>query len=204
MRTPGKLIHMRVRSSTIFTRGLSQCGQRRTIPAPRKTWIAPTASVAPQLPQVAIAVVISTANTSRSKPAIAFPSSINASASISAPSRSEALGLDSLRVVPQVYQRLCHALHERRRAADVNTRLRVRQGVHHRETVAIQPLELVPVDDVVPAARGEEQPRVRVASGGGAKPDRRHQRRDTGSARDEQQRAALRRLPGEEPPDRTA
>src|SRR5918992_4810840 len=180
MRTPGKPIHMRVRSSTIFTRGLSQCGQRRTIPAPRKTWIAPTASVAPQLPQVAIAVVISTANTSRSKPAIAFPSSINASASISAPSRSEALGLDSLRVVPQVYKRLCHALHERRRAADVNTRLlvraradlrehlgvdaarvarptgrlRVRQRVHHRETVAVQPLEVVPVDDVVPAARG--------------------------------------------------
>src|ERR687895_1419377 len=167
MRTPGKLIHMRVRSSTIFTRGLSQCGQRRTIPAPRKTWIAPTALVAPQLPQVAIAVVISTANTSCSRPATALPSSI--SSSISASRRSEALGLDSSRLVPEVYQRLRHGLHERRRTAHVDARplgragadlgqhlrvdaarlarptgrLQPRQRVDDREAAAVQPLELL-------------------------------------------------------------
>ena len=59
---PLKFIHMRVPSSTIFIRALSQCGQRSTIPAPRKTCIAPTAPAAPQLPHIMVAVVISTAN----------------------------------------------------------------------------------------------------------------------------------------------
>ena len=55
---PPKFIHMRVPSSTIFATTLSQFGQRMTIPAPRKTCIAPTAPQVPQLPHVTAAVVI--------------------------------------------------------------------------------------------------------------------------------------------------
>src|SRR6202011_6107269 len=53
------------------------------------------------------------------------------------------------------------------------------------------------IDDVVEAAGGEEQARVRVARGGGAKPDHRHQRCDARSAGDEQQWTALGWLPDE-------
>src|SRR6266516_1487924 len=117
---PPKSIHMRVPLSTIFTRALSQCGQRSTIPAPRKACIAPTGPAAPQLPQIMVAVVISTANTSPSMPATALPSSINSS--MSASRRPEPLGLDLLRLVPQVYQRLGDSFDEWRRAADVDAR----------------------------------------------------------------------------------
>src|SRR6266516_1897986 len=117
---PPKSIHMRVPLSTIFTRALSQCGQRSTIPAPRKTCIAPTAPAAPQLPHVPVAVVISTANTSWSTPATALPSSINSS--MSASRRPEPLGLDLLGLVPEVHQRLGHGLDERRRSANVDVR----------------------------------------------------------------------------------
>src|SRR5260370_2496279 len=173
---PPKLIHMRVPSSTIFATALSQFGQRMTIPAPRKTCIAPTAPDVPQLPHVMVAVVISTANTSPSMPATALPSSINSS--ISAPRRPEPFGLDRLGLVPEVHQRLGRSLDERRRAADIDARpfggargdpgerfpgdparvprpagrLRHRQRVHDREAVAVQPLEFFSVDDVVPAA----------------------------------------------------
>src|SRR5260370_37883569 len=117
---PPKSIHMRVPPSTIFTRALSQCGQRSTTPAPRKTCVAPTAPAMPQLPQIMVAVVISTATTSPSMPATALPSSINSS--ISASHRPEPLGLDVLRLVPQVHQRLGHSFDERRRAAHVDAR----------------------------------------------------------------------------------
>src|SRR5580700_9788531 len=117
---PLKSIHMRVPASTIFTKALSQCGQRSTIPAPRKTCIAPTAPTAPQSLHIMVAVVISTANTSPSMPATALPSSINSS--ISASRRPEPLGLDLLRLVPQVHQRLGHSFDERRGAADVDAR----------------------------------------------------------------------------------
>src|SRR4026209_1351050 len=153
------------------------------MPAPRKTCVAPIASAAPQLPQVAIAVVISTANTSCSNPATAFPSSI--SGSISASRWSEAFGLDRLRVVSEADERLGHVLDERRRPADVDQwalggaradlgqhlrvdpagvarpagRLRPRQRVDDREAVTGAPLELVAIDDVVPAARGQEETR---------------------------------------------
>src|SRR5436190_5621142 len=118
---PAKSIHMRVPLSTIFTRAWSQCGQRSTIPAPRKACIAPTAADSPQLPQVPVAVVISTANTSPSMPATALPSSI--SSSMSASRRPEPLGLDVLRLVSEVHQCLGHGLDEWRRAADVDARL---------------------------------------------------------------------------------
>src|SRR5256886_74015 len=173
---PPKSIHMRVPSSTILTRAWSQCGQRSTIPAPRKTCAAPTGMAMPQLPQIMVAVVISTANTSPSMPATALPSSINSS--ISASRRPEPLGSDVLRLVPQVHQRLGHSFHEGRRAADVDTRplgwaradlgqhvgidaarvagpagrLRRGQRVRDGQAVAVQPLEFVAVDDVVPAA----------------------------------------------------
>src|ERR671919_3039946 len=109
---------MRAPPSAIVTRALSQCGQRMTMPAPRKTWSAPTASVAPQVLHVAIAVVISTANTSWRRPATALPSSV--SASISASRRSEALGLDPGGLVPERHERLGDGLDERGRTADVD------------------------------------------------------------------------------------
>ena len=144
------------------------------------------------------AVVISTANTSCRRPAIALPSSI--SASISASRRSEALGLDPARLVPELDQRLRDRLDERRRAADVDLRPLVRRrrrprrasprrrgarspssraaasgsGCGRRSSRRLQALELVAVDDVVPAARGEEEPHLRVAArprrGGGSSP----------------------------------
>src|SRR5215813_8517689 len=117
---PPKFIHMRVPSSTIFATMLSQFGQRMTIPAPRKTCIAPTAPALRQLPHVMVAVVISAVNTCPRMPATALPSSI--SSSISAPRRPEPFGLDRLGLVPEVYQRLGRGLDERRRAADVDAR----------------------------------------------------------------------------------
>src|SRR6266550_3534586 len=117
---PPKSIHMRVPFSTILTRAWSQCGQRSTIPAPRKTCAAPTGMAMPQLPQIMVAVVISTANTSPSMPATALPSSISSSMSVSR--RPEPLGLDVLRLVAEVHQRLGHGLDEGCRAADVDVR----------------------------------------------------------------------------------
>src|SRR5262249_49877322 len=173
---PPKFIHMPVPPSTIFATTLSQFGQRITIPAPRKTCIAPTAPEVPQLPHVMVAVVISAANTCPSMPATALPSSINSS--ISAPRRPEPFALDRLRRVPETHQRLGRSLDERRRATDIDARpfgwaradlrehlrvdaariarptgrLRHSQRVHDREAAAIQPLEFFSVDDVVPAA----------------------------------------------------
>src|SRR5438105_7672126 len=115
-----------------------------------------------------MAAVISTAKTSCSRPATAFPSSI--SESISASCRSEALGLHLSRLVPELHERLGHDLDERRGAADVDVwplrgaradlrehlgvdaareaspagRLGARQRVRHRQAVAVQPLELLP------------------------------------------------------------
>ena len=57
MRTPANPSHTRVSSLTIVTSALSQRGQRITMPAPRKTRVAPIASPAPQVPHVAIADV---------------------------------------------------------------------------------------------------------------------------------------------------
>src|SRR6188508_1959559 len=114
---------------------------------------------------------MSAPNTSWSRPATALPSSI--SLSISASRRSEALCLDSLRGVPEVHERFCDGLGERGRTADVDARplgwaradfgqhlgvdqtrmtsptrrLRRRQRMHDREAVAVQPLELVAIDD---------------------------------------------------------
>src|SRR5918998_951176 len=131
--------------------------------------------MAPQLPQVPSAVVISTANTSRSSPATAFPSSINASTSSSR--RSEAFCLDRLRVVPELYERLGGGLDKRGRTADVDTRPlrlaradpgqhlgvdasgvsrpaggpRPHQRVTARRALTAELLELVAVDDVLPA-----------------------------------------------------
>ena len=51
-------------SLTIVTSALSQIGQRSTTPAPRKTWVAPTGSVAPLARDVPIAVVMSKKKTS--------------------------------------------------------------------------------------------------------------------------------------------
>src|SRR5690348_10286913 len=173
---PPKFTHMRVPSLTIFATALSQSGQRMTIPAPRKTCIAPTAPDAPQLPHVMVAVVISTANTSESMPATALPSSINSS--ISASRWPEPFGLDRPGLVPEAHQCLGRSLDERRWATDIDVRpfggaradlrehLRVdaariarpagrrrhSQRVHDREAVAVQPLEFFPVDDVVPSA----------------------------------------------------
>ena len=70
--------------------------------------------------QVPTAVVISTANTSCSRPATALPSSI--SSSISASGGSEAFGLDRSRLVSEPHERLGHGLDERRRPAGVETR----------------------------------------------------------------------------------
>src|ERR1700745_4248914 len=117
---PPQFSQRRVPSSTIFATVLSQFGQRMTIPAPRKTCIAPTAPEVPQLPHVMVAVVISTANTSESMPDTALPSSINSS--ISAPRRPDPFGLDRLGPVPEAHQRLGRSLDERRRAADIDAR----------------------------------------------------------------------------------
>jgi hypothetical protein len=64
----------------------------------RKTWTAPTGALAPQWSQVPVAAS-SRAEDSCSRPATALPSSM--SASISASRRSEAFGLDRVRLVPE-------------------------------------------------------------------------------------------------------
>src|SRR6516225_7856240 len=135
--------------------------------------MAPTGPAAPQPPQVPSAVVISSANTSCRRPAIAFPSSISSSMS---PSRgSEAFGLDRWGIVSEPHERPGHSLDERCRSARVETRLpggrrrdlgehlgvdtprvarppgwlRICQRVRDGEAVAAQPLELIAVDDIV-------------------------------------------------------
>src|SRR6516164_10279821 len=128
--------------------------------------MAPTGSAAPQVAQVPIAVVISTANTSCSRPATALPSSI--SSSISASGGSEAFGLDRPRLVTELHEGLGHSLDERCRSTRVETRLLgwswpdlsqhfgvdtprvarpsrrlgICQRVHDREAVSAQLLEL--------------------------------------------------------------
>src|SRR6478609_236891 len=225
---PERSIHSRSSPRTILTSGLSQCGQRMTNPAPRYTCVAPIAPAAPHAAHVPVAVVTSTANTSCNRPATALPSSMPAS--ISASSRAEAFGLDCSRVMPKPNQRLCHRLDERRRAADVNAwsfggarsdlrehfgidaagisspprRLSVRQDVDNAKPASVQAVELLAVDDVVPAARREQQSRLRIAFGGRAESDHRHERCDARSARDEQERTALRGLPNEVAADRPA
>src|SRR5437763_14132512 len=132
---PPRWIHTRGSSVTIFIRTASQWGQRRTSPAPRYTWIAPTASVAPQVPHVPIAFVISTVNTSSSRPATAFPSSINAS--ISSSRRSEALDPDPKRLVAERDERLRGRLRERRGATHVDLRALCRHRPHLRQHAGV-------------------------------------------------------------------
>src|SRR5438128_6209173 len=145
---------------------------------------------APQLAQVPTAVVISTANTSCSRPATALPSSI--SSSISASCGSEAFGLDRSRLVSEPHERLGHGLDERRRPAGEETRLlgwsgrdlgqhlgvdtsrvafppgrlQIGQRVRDREAVAAQGFELVSIDEIVLAACGVVQERTGVVSVG--------------------------------------
>src|SRR5262245_1919275 len=228
VRRPAKLIHICLSLLTIVTSVPSQCAQRRTMPAPRKTWAAPTASLAPQWAQVPTAVVISTVNTSWSSPATALPSSM--SESISASRGSETLCPDSSGIVPEPDERLCGGFDERGRAADVGARargrgradlaqhlriettgvsgpagrLRPRDPVHNCQPVPRQARQLLPVDDVVPAAGGEQQAHLGITAGGGAGADHRHQRDDAGAAGHEQHRAALLRLPDEIAADRAA
>ena len=62
--------------------------------------------------------------------------------------------------------------------AGPSLRLRTSQGVHDGQAVVVEPFELVAVDHVAPAARGEEQPHLDVACGRGPCSDHRHQRHD--------------------------
>src|SRR5436190_19947628 len=169
---------MRVSDVTMVMSMASQCAQRSTVPAPRKTCTAPTASTEPQPSHVPIAVVISAPNTSRKSAAAALPSSI--SSSISSSRRAEPLGLDSCRLVAELDERACNGLDERRRPTDEDlrvlgcdfrehlpldppraarppVRLRARQRVDDEKAVRVQPLELVAIDDIVPRTRRKEQ-----------------------------------------------
>src|SRR5262245_3022736 len=70
--------------------------------------------------QVVRAAVVSNANTSRSRPAAALPSSVEYAflPLISSSCCAEALGLDASRLVPEPNQRLGDRLHHRGRTAD--------------------------------------------------------------------------------------
>jgi hypothetical protein len=87
----------------------------------------------------------------------------------------------------------------RRRGARTHPagRLRPREGVRDAQAVAVQPLELVSIDHVLPGARREEQSCVDVAARCRAEADHRHQRDDPRPATNEQQWAALGGLPDE-------
>src|SRR5690349_16461542 len=104
----------------------SQERQRTRVPSPgmytasSATWLA-----APQLPQVAMAVVISVPNTSISSPPIAFPSKAVSSivTPASPPAGPESLGPDPDRRIPQIDQAGRHRFHEAGRPAHVRQRL---------------------------------------------------------------------------------
>jgi hypothetical protein len=91
--------------------------------------MAPSGSEAPQVAHVPIAVVISAANTSWSMPPTALPSSIRAS--ISTSRRSEALGLDLVRLVADAHERLGHGFHEGGGAAQSLRLARLPGRVNH-------------------------------------------------------------------------
>src|ERR671914_869866 len=80
------------------------------------------------------AAVTSTANTSCSSPAIAFPSVCSEPASISVSSRSEALGVDTRRLVAELHEQPRRLLDEGRRPAHVHAwplgRRRPESGEH--------------------------------------------------------------------------
>src|SRR6476659_878468 len=190
----------------------------------------PTSPAVPQPSHVPTAVVISEPKISWSRPAAALPSSINAS--ISSSCRAEALGLDSRRLVAELYEPARYSLDERCRATDerdgelrrsrpdfaeqvsVDTsavavparRLCARKRLHDLEAVAAsrELRELVSVDHIVPASRRVEQPRRNAAALQRALPGHRHQRHDSRTAPDEEHGALGVRVPDEVAADGTA
>ena len=68
----------------------------------------------------------------------------------------------------------------------------------------LEPFELVAVQRVLLAARGDEHVRLDVRGAGAAMAQHRHQRHEARAAADEQQRAALVDRPREVPADRPA
>src|SRR5207248_6799148 len=171
--------------------------------ASRYTSVAAICSRAPQWAQTPGATVISTPNSSSMTPPIALPSRRRSSAT----GRSEPLGPNPTRLVPEPQQPVRRRVHEPRRAADEDTRplarrpcdlaqefvvdsprvagpairLRPRQRL---EDLDVRPdsLQLLAVDHVLERPRGIQQANRRPPP---RRADHRHQRHDAGAASDE-------------------
>src|SRR3954471_16406793 len=217
-------------SSVICSAMSPHAGQRRTAPAPRYSRCAPTGLCWPHEPQPRSTVVISAANSSPSSPAIALPSShvACASALISSSRWPEAFGADRARRVAEADEEVGGALDEPGGTAHEHAwsgrRLRPDGGEHVGVDAAVVagPLrrllagqgeagpdvrerpELVAVEHILPAPRGDEQPRVDGVGARRPVAQHRHERHESRAAGDEQQRAAVLDAPGEVPADRAA
>src|SRR5947209_2270518 len=178
---------------------------------------APSSAIVPQPSQRARALVSSSAKISPNMPAAALPSSLRSASSMSTSCRSEAFGLDAVRIVAHPDERVRDALDEPRRAADVDARpllprpghlaehplvdparvarpalgLRARERVHDLDAVVRRKaLELVTVDDLVERARGIKEPKGSRVTRRDPVTEHRHQRHHARSAGDEQHRPA--------------
>src|SRR3954468_12952468 len=115
---------------------------------------APTGLTAPHDWQPRGASVISFPSASTSTPAMAFPSSV-----ISASCRSEALGVDRGRLVPEPDEQVGARFDEGRRPADEDVRRGGRRGPHRGEHVGVDaPVEALPAGGGAAGQRGMEPP----------------------------------------------
>src|SRR6266508_660014 len=192
---------------------------------------APISATAPQFSHRPRAMVTSKAKSSRRSPAAAFPSSFRSCSSISTSCRTETLGPDLFRRVAYGDEAVGDRLDEARRAADERDAFAARirhltqdllvdaaciprpaRRLFPRERVVElelgvrggAPIELVAVDHVLERARRVEQAGRDDGSGGRSVPEHGDQRDDARPAPDEEEGAALLRLPHEIPADRAA
>src|SRR5918912_895320 len=109
-------------------RALSQAAQRTTVPISVTYVIAsPTCATVPQLTQAASAEVISNAKISPRVPPAAFPSNLFSFIFSLTSCWSEAFGLHTRGVVPELHERRRHRLDQRRGAAHEDARTLLRR-----------------------------------------------------------------------------
>src|SRR5919197_429046 len=125
LQVPRRLTAYSFGSTAMAAATSPQLGQRSTKPAPSYRRCEPIGFTLWHVAQTRGASVISATNTSRSTPAMLFPSVCS---SISTSSWSEALGVHGGRQVPQLHEQPRRFLHERGRPADVDVRMRVWPG----------------------------------------------------------------------------
>src|SRR4051812_25064932 len=188
------------------------------------------ARTAPHEAQPWGASVSSVPKSSCRRPASAFPSSHNARSFISSSCGTEALGPDRGRIVPQLYEQVVSSLYEGRWTADEDARPRFRcrpYGPEHRcvdaprepgpadrrlagkramqnDSVGCREgFELVAIQGVVERAGRNEQPRLDFARARSTMTEHRHQRNETRSAADQEQRTVVVGSPREVAADRS-